>query len=229
MRFLRACGFFLSTIMMFLGIPLVGWGLSDLGGFFTQGPRQGYAWIILISAVAVGWQTFNSPTKIRGGKGRDDKFVLRQRVVRIVITSLLFLGLAYVPYADRRNIAVLAMDPLVRWIGVLLFALGMGLVFWSGFALGELYSGDVTLQEGHRLISSGPYRWLRHPRYTGGFLYGVGLSLIFRSWVGLAACLIFVAILFLRIKDEETLMAQEFGSDWESYCARTWRLIPFIY
>jgi protein-S-isoprenylcysteine O-methyltransferase Ste14 len=161
--------------------------------------------------------------------GREDKLVGRQRVIRIAITLLLYLALLVLPLADRRGIGALSSDPLIRWIGLFLFGLGIGFVFWSGIALGKLYSGDVTLQEDHQLVTDGPYRWVRHPRYAGSILLGFGLSLTFNSWIGLVTSMVFIAIVLFRIKDEEALMREAFGRDWEIYCERTHRLIPFVY
>jgi protein-S-isoprenylcysteine O-methyltransferase Ste14 len=229
MRILRALGFFISTMVMYLGIPLLGWGLGDLRGFFSMSQRLGYALTVLALGLAVGWQALDSPEGIRGGRGREDKLVVRQSVIRITVIALLYAGLLLVPYADRRGMGTLASSPIVRWIGVGLFGLGSGLVFWSGVALGRLYSGDVTLQEDHHLVTNGPYRWVRHPRYAGGMMLGFGLSLTFNVWIGLVASVAFVGIILLRIRDEEALMREEFGREWEGYCEHTRRLVPFIY
>jgi protein-S-isoprenylcysteine O-methyltransferase Ste14 len=229
MRILRSFGFFVSTIVMYLGIPLVGWGLGNLRGFFSVGQRLGYALIVLVLGVAVAWQTFTSPEGVRGGRGREEKRVSRQSVVRITIILLLYVALLLLPFADRRGIGRLADSPVVRWAGVILFGVGIGLVFWSGVALGRLYSGDVTLQEDHRLVTDGPYRRIRHPRYAGGILLGFGLALTFNSWIGLVVSTTFIGIVLFRIRDEELLMQEEFGREWEEYCEHTQRLIPFIY
>ncbi len=55
------------------------------------------------------------------------------------------------------------------------------------------------------------------------------LSFAFRSWIGLAAALAAIGILFFRIHDEENLLHQEFGKTWEAYCQTSWRLLPRIY
>jgi protein-S-isoprenylcysteine O-methyltransferase Ste14 len=85
----------------------------------------------------------------------------------------------------------------------------MGLVFWSGVALGRLYSGDVTLQEDHCLVTGGPYRYVRHPRYAGAILLAFGLALTLNSWIGLVASVAFIAVILLRIRDEEALMGED--------------------
>jgi protein-S-isoprenylcysteine O-methyltransferase len=228
-KILRSLGFFVTTMVMYLGIPLLGWGLGDLPGFFSMGPRLAYGLLVLALGLAVGWQALRSPEGIRGGRGRDDKRVARQSVIRIAIIVLLYVALLLLPFADRRAIAALSPSSRVRWIGVVLFGLGIGLVFWSGVALGRLYSGDVTLQEEHQLVTHGPYRWARHPRYTGAMLLAFGLALAFNSWIGLAASMPFIGVVLFRIHDEEALMQEAFGPEWEAYCAQTRRLIPFIY
>lgn len=100
---------------------------------------------------------------------------------------LLFGALAFLPFADRRSIGVIIGRQLTRWLGLVLFRLGMGLVFWSGLALGKLYSPEVTIQKNHQLITGGLYQYVRHPRYLGAQLLAVGLSFVFRSWIGLVA------------------------------------------
>jgi protein-S-isoprenylcysteine O-methyltransferase Ste14 len=87
----------------------------------------------------------------------------------------------------------------------------------------------VTVQEGHRLITAGLYRYIRHPRYLGAICVAFGASLVFRSWAGLLLNVLLPGLLLERMKDEEALMHQEFGAEWEAYCKRSWRLIPHIY
>jgi protein-S-isoprenylcysteine O-methyltransferase Ste14 len=92
-----------------------------------------------------------------------------------------------------------------------------------------MYSADVTIQDQHRLVTDGPYRYIRHPRYVGAILLGFGAALVFRSWIGVALSLIFIGVILFRIRDEEALMHKEFAKAWEHYCERSWRLVPFVY
>ena len=103
------------------------------------------------------------------------------------------------------------------------------LVFWSGVALGKQYSPEVTIQKDHELITSGPYRVVRHPRYLGVLLLALGAALVFRSWIGLLGYILLLGILLSRIRDEEALLRQEFGPAWEAYRSRSWRMIPYLY
>jgi protein-S-isoprenylcysteine O-methyltransferase Ste14 len=110
-----------------------------------------------------------------------------------------------------------------------LCGLGYMLIFLSGVALGRQYSQEVTIQKDHKLITKGVFHYIRNPRYSGVMNVGIGLSLLFRSWVGLIICFGLIIILLFRIEDEEALLKNEFGQEWENYCKTSWRLIPFLY
>ena len=155
--------------------------------------------------------------------------LLKINTICFAIVFLLYAALIFLPYADRRGIGLMKDEPITRWVGLVCFAFGVVLVFWSGIALGRLYSAEVTLQKDHQLITSGPYRYIRHPRYSGGIIYALGFALLFRSWIGIVALILSLVVFMLRIRDEEALMQAEFGQEWEAYCQRSWRLIPFIY
>jgi protein-S-isoprenylcysteine O-methyltransferase Ste14 len=229
MNVLRGFGSFIFTIVLYLGLPLLGWGLDDLRGFFSLNQRMGYAVFILILSIAAGYQAIAAPEGLRGSKGQEEKLVSRQSIVRVVVILLLLGALFFLPFADRLNIGVMFNSQAVRWAGLVLFVLGTSLVFWSGLILGRFYSGEVTIQKDHLLITSGLYRYIRHPRYLGGIILGIGLSLIFSSWIGLALSIPFIGLILLRIRDEEALMYKEFGQESEEYCKQSWRLIPFLY
>ncbi|MGE5123312.1 MAG: methyltransferase family protein [Acidobacteriaceae bacterium] len=225
----RAVLFFLSTLSIYLVIPLVGWGLGHLAKFFSYPPRLGYAIVVALFSLAVSIQAYESVVGIRGGKGEKEKFVFRQHVVRILLIIAMYVTLFFIPLFDRLDIGVFPGPPCVNWLGVVFSAIGYFLIFLSGLALGRQYSQDVTIQPGHRLITWGVYRFIRHPRYLGIILLAIGVSLVFRSWIGLIATIVFSAILLFRIQDEETTMHQEFGVEWEVYRQRSWRLLPYVY
>ena len=229
MKYLRAVWFFLGTLGIYLVPPLLGWGIGDLGGFFSLYPRLGYAVLVGMLGLATGYQAVDTPEGVKGGKGEEDKRVRRQTVVKVVVILLMYGALAFMPFADRRNIGVMSEGQVARWPGLVLVGIGFALIFWSGFALGRFYSADVTIQRDHRLITTGPYRLIRHPRYLGAFLVAIGLSFLFRSWIGLVASVPFLGVLLFRIRDEESLLHREFGQEWEAYCRRSWRLIPYLY
>lgn len=228
-KYLRAIQFSVGTPLIYLAPPLLGWGLDDLAGFFSLSPRLGYAVLVVLLGMVAGYQAMDRLEGLKGGKGKADKLVRRQSIVKVVIICLMYVFLAVVPFADRRGLGVMFEGEALRWAGLVLAGAGFALIFRSGFALGRFYSADVTVQKNHRLITTGLYRYLRHPRYLGGILFAIGFSALFRSWVGLAGSAIFVGVILFRIKDEEALMHHEFGQEWETYCKQSWRLMPYLY
>lgn len=229
MKILNTIGFMIVTLGMYLGISLLGWGLDDLPAFFADPIRLGYAVVVGLFSLVVGIQAAYAPEGIRGGRGQAEKRVTRQTVVTGLMSLYLFVLMFLLPFLARRGLAALPESAFLGWAGVLLSGAGYGLVFWSGVALGKMYSKEVTIQENHRLVTHGLYRYIRHPRYLGLLLAGVGVPLVFQTWVGLALWVLLAGVLLQRIGDEEKLMASEFRDEWAAYCARSWRLVPGVW
>ncbi|MBN1922727.1 MAG: isoprenylcysteine carboxylmethyltransferase family protein [Anaerolineae bacterium] len=229
MKILRVLRFFVGTPLIYLLPSLLGWGLKDIAGYFASAPRLTYGILVGLLGFGVTIQGLIAPEGIRGGAGEKEKRVTRQTVVKIVIILVMYGGLIFLPFADRRELAVWSEAETLRWAGLASVAMGFGLVLWSGIALGRFYSADVTLQPQHRLITTGLYSVLRHPRYLGVLLLTLGLALLYRSWVGLAALLPVLGVVLFRIHDEERLLHRTFAAEWEAYCKRSWRLLPLIY
>ncbi len=229
MKYLQAVKFFVGTPLIYLAPALLGWGLDDLAGFFALYPRLGYAVLVVLFGLVAAFQAVAAPAGLKGSQGKVGKLVRRQSLVKIAIILLMYVFLALVPFADRRGLGVMFEGEAMRWLGLVLAGLGFALIFWSGFALGKFYSADVTIQKDHRLITTSPYRYIRHPRYLGGSLFAIGFTLLFCSWIGLVGGAMFVGVVLFRIKDEEALMQREFGPEWEAYCKQAWRLVPLLY
>jgi protein-S-isoprenylcysteine O-methyltransferase Ste14 len=97
------------------------------------------------------------------------------------------------------------------------------------FVLGRRFSALVAIQEGHTLVTEGPYRLVRNPSYLGALLAAAGWSLVFRSGLGLLVVALLAWLLVVRIDAEEALLASEFGDEYDAYRRRTWRLVPWLY
>lgn len=229
MKLARSIVFFVATLLMYLGWPLLGWGLGGVRDFFNSAPRLGYGVVVALFSLAVGIQAFTSIEGLRGKSGQPEKLLTRQTIVRYVLEISLYVALFFIPLFDREAIGVLLESDFLRWLGDVSCLVGFGLIFWSGVALGKQYSADVTIQDNHHLITKGIYHYIRHPRYLGIIALSIGISLTFRSWIGLIATLFFLALLLFRITDEEIVMHKEFGAEWEVYSSSSWRLIPYIY
>lgn len=228
-KYLRAIGYTIGTIALYLGVSLLGWGLTDLPDYFAEGSKMAYAFVVLGFGIAIGYQAIDAPEGVRGSSGEKAFVVRRQRILNGILILLLYAALFFYPFAEQHSIGLMQIDNGWAWFGVILCAAGYALVYWSGFALGKMYSKQVTIQQNHQLITENIYRYIRHPRYLGVILVALGLALIYRSWIGLVVIIPLVAILILRITDEEAIMRQQFGESWDNYCKHSWRLIPYVY
>lgn len=88
---------------------------------------------------------------------------------------------------------------------------------------------EVKLQEDHRLVTTGLYRVVRHPRYFGIILFFAGISLVFKSIPAIILVAALIVVLLWRAFAEEELMKEAFGREWDDYVSRTRKLIPFIF
>jgi protein-S-isoprenylcysteine O-methyltransferase Ste14 len=212
-------------VVLFVGLPLLGWGITDWTSFFDHPARLFYAiLIILMQAVLVA-----AYPDVGGGSGEGQQIVSRQRIAVLLLQVLSIAIVIAAPYSDRRNVMAIDGPEILRYLGLVLFSLGFILMNWAEISLGRQFSVQVTLQEGHQLVTRGPFRYLRHPRYLGIILFNTGIALVFQSWLALILTTTLAGVLLWRIHDEEEMMRQAFGKVWESYAGRSWRLIPFLY
>ena len=122
----------------------------------------------------------------------------------------------------------LRASPLVA--GVMCLVISLWLFYRSHADLGTNWSITLEVREGHRLITQGVYRGVRHPMYSALLLYSIGQALVIPNWVGgLSNLVAFVILLALRVGPEERMMAQQFGNEYAQYAARTSRLIPHVW
>lgn len=111
-----------------------------------------------------------------------------------------------------------------------LFVGGLLLRWYAIFYLGPLFTVNVAIASDHRVIDSGPYRYIRHPSYTGALLAFLGLGVSFGNWASLLAVLIPTFLAFMqRIAIEEKVLRRALGESYVRYIARTKRLLPFVY
>jgi protein-S-isoprenylcysteine O-methyltransferase len=114
--------------------------------------------------------------------------------------------------------------------GIAFVWLGMLLRLWCIRTLGKFFSPRLVLQEGHQLITTGPYRFLRNPAYTGGLLTIIGLGVSLGNGASVALLLAAALAVYIpRIRAEEKMLAGAFEARFEAYKKGTWALIPFVW
>ncbi|HEX4210204.1 MAG TPA: isoprenylcysteine carboxylmethyltransferase family protein [Candidatus Binataceae bacterium] len=203
---------------VYLGLAVLGEG--GFAAFFSHPPLIGLAVALFVMTGASLFAGGNLSPGER--EDRDNRWVL----VAFAIIGLLN---GYLPaYTDRKEFWIIDGDS-IRWLGVVLFAAGGVLRLWPVFVLGNRFSGLVAIQPGHTLVTNGVYGLIRNPSYLGLILNSLGWSLAFRSGVGVLLTALMLVPLLARIRAEEALLRSQFGDEYRAYCARTSRLIPWLY
>ncbi|HEY0793225.1 MAG TPA: isoprenylcysteine carboxylmethyltransferase family protein [Chthoniobacterales bacterium] len=133
---------------------------------------------------------------------------------------------------------VAANAPAFRWpgsLGIVLLAdgllvTGLALRIWAIVHLGKFFTVDVGIQREHRVVQDGPYRFVRHPSYSGAMLALTGLACLTFNWLGFLIIIgCSLAAYRLRIGVEEKVLLLNLGDDYRRYAAQTKRLIPGIF
>ena len=115
----------------------------------------------------------------------------------------------------------------VQYIGLLLIPIGLAIREWAVIKLGRFFSRIVQIEQGHQLITDGPYRWIRHPAYTGMVIIYIGMALALGTWLGgLLTLVLVVGAIMYRIRTEEQVLIETFGKEYQDYIKHTWRLFP---
>lgn len=140
------------------------------------------------------------------------------------LVPFIWLATPWLSFADY------PLRPVPFVAGTLLLVLGLWLFYRSHADLGTNWSITLEVREGHRLITHGIYRRIRHPMYLALFLYSLGQALMIPNWIAGPSYFVPFALLFAsRLGREEGMMREEFGKDYDAYVARTKRLIPGVW
>ena len=159
------------------------------------------------------------------GKGRT----ARDRGTRVLIAMTL--GAAIVAALAGRSVAPeLRMPAPPRMAGVVVMWLGLALRVWAIAALGGGFRTTVEVEPGQAVVSSGPYRWIRHPSYAGLLLIVAGFGAALGNWLSLAACVVLpLPAIAWRIHVEEAELNRVLGQAYRTYQSDRARLIPRLW
>lgn len=165
-------------------------------------------------------------------KPEDDTVKQREKGIISKLAGLLgMIGfvalLAYLINPVWLRWAHLSFPPWLRWTGVGMAILGFALLQWAQFTLANSWSDTPRMMKGQTLITSGPYRFIRHPIYSA-FLLILGSTLFISSnWlIGLCFAGMTIIEIISRIAFEGTIMLEYFGDQYRQYMKGTGRLFP---
>jgi protein-S-isoprenylcysteine O-methyltransferase len=147
--------------------------------------------------------------------------------VWVLIAGSCFAGF----FLARRVTALNWPEPSwILYLADFLLVCGMAIRVWAIRHLGKYFTVDVGIQQGHKVIQDGPYRFVRHPSYSGALVALAGIGCLTFNWLGLILVLLCTSLAYaLRIAVEEKVLLEQLGPEYQKYAARTRRLIPWIY
>lgn len=155
----------------------------------------------------------------------------RLRVALIVIVVLLvrFRRHAVAGVAAALNrLPLLHPGIALQWVGVGLCLAGFGFAVWARMHIGRNWGMPMTLREGHELVTSGPYAYVRHPIYSGLMLAMIG-SACTAGLLWLLGLVLYFSYFLCSARSEERTMLQQFPGAYSAYQRRTKMLIPFVF
>ena len=164
---------------------------------------------------------------IRSGGPRSAE-VRSDRGSGLLILLGVFVSISVANALARSGVAILPVTSF--YFGLAMMILGMAVRFWAVASLRTFFSYTVQIKEGHRVISSGPYRFVRHPAYAGSLLTIVGVGFALQSGGAvLLLAVFFLAAFGYRIQVEERALVGSLGEEYLSYAKRVKRIIPFVF
>jgi protein-S-isoprenylcysteine O-methyltransferase Ste14 len=160
---------------------------------------------------------------------------------RLLLFSLFFILILGIivslmdPKGIAGNVDGLDVDSL-SGIYLVLFFVGLGMIlggiiirFIAIATLKKNFSGRLRIREDHTLIKNGIYHWIRHPSYLGLIMTYLGVPVLLSSILGFLVMSLIIPLLIHRIKLEERMLIERFGTEYQEYVEHSKKLIPYIY
>jgi protein-S-isoprenylcysteine O-methyltransferase Ste14 len=182
---------------------------------------------ILATVIRVLWLLVEYPFvrrhHVRPAKNWDKNSAKVWNIAAVIELAGMVLGFAGI---GRVN----AWTNIIGPLGILLLVAGVTFRWIAIRTLGQYFTGTVLIKNDHRLISSGLYKHVRHPAYTGALVAHFGLGLSFANWFSLCFSTIpYLVAAFYRMRVEEHALEQAFGDEYLDYSKATCRLVPGLY
>jgi len=180
----------------------------------------------------LGWFAIRYPYARRAKRTAKIKVVRRKRELALMAISACGLGALPLIFVFTGTLQF-ADHPPSLWslcLGTGLFAFSLWLFHMTHKHLGRNWSITLEVREQHTLVTTGPYKRLRHPMYSAFWLWAIAQAFLLPNWIaGFAGIIGFGTLFFFRVRHEEALMLEIFGEQYRNYMERTWRVLPGIF
>ncbi len=142
-----------------------------------------------------------------------------------IITLVVYGSMAGSIFIRRLNLGIFRND--LQYAGLGIVILGIAFREWAVLTLGRFFTVSVMVASHQTVVKNGPYRWLRHPAYTGSILTLVGFPLALGTWAGALFVLLFsIAGYLYRVRVEEKALLESIGEEYHEYMRHTRRFFP---
>jgi protein-S-isoprenylcysteine O-methyltransferase Ste14 len=191
--------------------------------------RAATAALLLAAAAVSGYHRHGAqlaaPEKISAveGEGLPTAVALRLSGIALMISAV-----TYVLSPRRMAWSSVRLPAPVRWVGAVLAAATLPLSWWIFESLGRNVTPTVATRARHELVTAGPFRWVRHPLYATGTTFFASLSVVAANWFMGLASLCVLAMLLVRLPEEEGRLLERFDGEYAEYMERTGRLLPML-
>ncbi|MEM7064842.1 MAG: protein-S-isoprenylcysteine O-methyltransferase [Cyanobacteria bacterium P01_B01_bin.77] len=150
------------------------------------------------------------------------------------LLTFVFLGMVILPLiyicTPLFNFVNYSLPVWANVLGIVTFAIALYLFWRSHHDLGKNWSPTLQVRAEHTLITNGIYQSIRHPMYTAIWLWTIAQALLLTNWIaGLSGVITFGTLYFFRVGNEENMMLEQFGEQYQTYRQRTKRLVPFLF
>jgi protein-S-isoprenylcysteine O-methyltransferase Ste14 len=214
MLWVNSIGWTATTISLFAVVVPRELNFSALRAFSAAG-RVWAVWLLLWLLLAF----FSKSTKRRETTGQRLQHVLPA----LFGFLLIFREGTGAPWLTR---AIFPDNPVLMLVCVVVTILGLLFAVWARMALGSNWSGTVTIKANHQLIRRGPYRFIRHPIYTGMLVALLATAITERLVSGLLGFVMVVLALYRKARREESFLSQEFGDAFTEHRQHTGMFLP---
>lgn len=184
--------------------------------------------IIYLVALIVG--SMIRKVYVRRPKKKDltDDRKIKSDSVMLAIVSI---GMFFIPFiyilTDWLNFADYSPPFRLGWLGAIIFAFALYLLWRGHVDLGRNFSPAPQIQKGQTLVTSGAYKYVRHPLYAAHILWAVAQVLLLHNWIaGFSFLVVSIPFYMFRVSHEEKMMLDNFGDEYRKYMKRTGGVIP---
>jgi protein-S-isoprenylcysteine O-methyltransferase Ste14 len=179
---------------------------------------------IAFSVIRIQFQRFSNKAGYKTIIAESKNYAIGLSIFICYEVLTLFL---YLIYPEALSFAVLSLPLSLRLVGILFGIVALALFIWTHKNLKHYFTVMLKIMEGHQIVETGPYRWVRHPMYTAFYLLHIAAFLLTANWfIGLTWTIGLTLVIFSRVRREEEMMLQVFGDRYFAYMQQTGRFMP---